>query len=243
MAQTGFQGFPPETLKFYKNLMKNNNKQWFASHKGDFDSQVMDPARKFVIAMGERLARLSPGIIADPRTDRSIFRIFRDTRFSRDKTPYKTNLALWFWEGERPRMECSGYYFHLEPSMLMLGAGVYMFPKDLLKVYRESVADEKHGAELEKALKAIARKGGYLPGGEQYKTVPRGYDPNHPRAELLKYGGLYTGIELPVPPELHTSKLVEFCFNHYKNMAALHTWLLAMTRRAPQDKKIPLAYK
>ena len=83
----------------------------------------MTPARLFVGEMGARLKKLSPGVQADPRVDKSIFRIFRDTRFSRDKTPYKTHLGIWFWEGDGPRMECSGFYFHLDPPKLMNGSG------------------------------------------------------------------------------------------------------------------------
>ncbi|MBW1712100.1 MAG: DUF2461 domain-containing protein [Deltaproteobacteria bacterium] len=129
----GFGGFPRECLEFYQDLASNNNRQWFADNKDRFDETVMEPARQFVVDMGRRLAPVFPGIVAQPKVNKSIFRINRDTRFSRDKSPYKTHLGLWFWQGPGKRMESSGFYFHLEPGRLMLGAGLYKFPKHLLE--------------------------------------------------------------------------------------------------------------
>lgn len=226
-----FSGFPRECIRFYRDLAKNNNKHWFEQHRGEFEEYVMAPARLFVESMGDALARLSPAIHADPRTDRSIFRIYRDVRFSRDKRPFKTNLAIWFWEGPGPRMECSGYYFHLEPGALMLGAGIYMFPKQMLKAYRDSVIDPKQGPALTKAVKAVQGKGPYGLGGEFYKKTPRGYPADHANAGLLLYNGLWAGMEGPVPPELYSSSLVDYCFKRYKDMAPVHEWLLKLTGR------------
>ncbi|MEI6613544.1 MAG: DUF2461 domain-containing protein, partial [Chrysiogenales bacterium] len=121
MAQVDeFRGFSKKTVEFFKDLAANNNREWFAAQRNNYEENVLQPARAFVVAMGERLQRLTPGITANPRTDGSLFRIYRDTRFSPDKSPYKTHMGIFFWEGKRPRMECSGYYFHLEPPNLML---------------------------------------------------------------------------------------------------------------------------
>jgi uncharacterized protein (TIGR02453 family) len=97
----------------------------------------MTPARSFVTAMGEKLRKIAPGIVADPRVNKSIFRIYRDTRFSKEKTPFKTNLGIWFWEGDLPRMESFGFYFHVEGKKMMLAAGVYMFQKEQLEAFRK----------------------------------------------------------------------------------------------------------
>ena len=104
-----FKGFPEECVEFYRDLSKNNNKVWFKEHKNDFEEYVIKPARDFVFEMGERLQIIAPGINADSRFNRSLFRINRDIRFSRDKTPYKTHLAVWFWGGSGKRMESSGF--------------------------------------------------------------------------------------------------------------------------------------
>ena len=95
-----FNGFPKEGLKFLANLKKNNTKLWFEQHREDYNEFVLGPARDFVVAMGDKLKKISPKIIADPRIDKSIFRIYRDTRFSKDKSPYKTNIGIYFWEGK-----------------------------------------------------------------------------------------------------------------------------------------------
>jgi uncharacterized protein (TIGR02453 family) len=230
-ATPGFSGFHKQTLIFFRNLAKNNDKLWFDSHREEYEKFVVAPARDFVLALGDKLKKISPGVHADPRVNKSLFRINRDTRFSHDKTPYKTHLGIWFWEGTRPRMECSGFYFHLEPGRLMLGVGLYMFPKELLDLFRQSVVHPRHGPLLTKAVAAIRKKKDYFLGNPSYKKTPPGYDPHHPNAEFLLYNGLHAGVELPILPEVVTSGLVDLCFNHYKALLPLHTWLLALTNR------------
>ena len=227
----GFSGFPEDCTAFYRNLRENNNKAWFDKHRADFDSSVMAPARRFVIEMGALLREISPGIHAVPKINKSIFKIHRDTRFSRDKTPFKTNLAIWFWEGDRKRMECPGYYFHLEPDRLRLGVGMYMFTKSMLKVYRDSVVHPRYGAALLRALEEVER-GGYFIGGRHYKKTPRGYDPDHPNAALLLFNGLHGGVESGIPGELYSERILDYCFKRYRDMHPLHQWLFEMTERA-----------
>lgn len=224
-------GFPRECVKFFEGLAKNNDKVWFEKHKADFEDYVIAPARAFVVAMGERLNEIAPEIVADPRVNKSIFRIYRDTRFSKDKTLYKTHLGLWFWEGAGPRMENSGFYFHLEPPGLFLGVGVYIFPKHLLEEYRKSVVHPVYGAALVQAINEVSGKG-YNVGRKHYKKTPRGFDPGHENAELLLYNGLTAGVELSIPDELYTPGVIEYCFNRFKDMLPLHRWLVEMTARA-----------
>jgi uncharacterized protein (TIGR02453 family) len=226
-----FHGFPNETLNFYRGLAVHNDKPWFDAHKDDFERDVMDPARAFVYDMGKRLKAFVPGINADPRVNRSLFRIHRDTRFSKDKTPYKTHLAMWFWEGAGPRMECPGFYVHIEPEMLVVGAGLYLFPKPILDAYREAVIHPKHGAGLAKIVAAIEGKRGYAVYGKEYKKVPRGYDPKHPRAELLLYSGLAPYTEMVPPPVIHTAKLIDFCLERFRVMLPVHAWMVEMIGR------------
>ncbi len=225
-----FSGFPKGCVKFFKDLKKNNSKPWFLDNKDKHISDVLEPSKDFVVAMGEKLRKITPAINADPRVNKSLFRIHRDTRFAHDKSPYKTHLGLWFWEGAGPRMECSGFYFHLAPPTLMLGAGYYVFPKPMLQRYREAVVDKSRGQALDRAIKSVAKAGDYALGGEHYKRVPRGFDPEAKNADLLRYNGLYAGIEMKIPQELYTPDIVEFCYNHFKNMAPLHRWLHGLTK-------------
>ncbi len=230
-AQPAFDGFFKESVRFFENLKKDNDKDWFALHKGDFEDHVMAPARDFVYEMGKRLREMSPGIIADPRVDKSIFRVFRDTRFSADKSPYKTHLGIFFWEGWLPKMECPGFYFHLEPPDLMLGVGVYRFSPPLLAEYRDSVVDPKHGPDLAKALQRIRKRGGYEIGIKHYKKTPRGFDPDHKNADLLLHNGLTAAVSCKIPEELYSRDIIEYCFKAFQDMSSLHQWLLRMISR------------
>jgi uncharacterized protein (TIGR02453 family) len=220
-----FTGFSPETLKFFSELAINNNKPWFDNHRADYDSYVLEPSREFVLAIGERLQELAPNVMADPRVNKSIFRIYRDIRFSKDKTPYKTHLALWFPVDQGgAKFDHPGYYFHLEPGNLMLGAGIHGFSKPLIKVYRDAVVDPETGPSLATAIKSVLDKG-YSVGEKTYKRTPRGYDPDHNLAELLLYSGLTTGKDSGLPTELHSADLIEFCFQRYREMAPVVDWL------------------
>ncbi len=224
-----FNGYFPETLTFLTELAANNNKSWFESHRKDYDVYVMEPSRAFVIAIGERLRELAPKVMADPRVNKSIFRIYRDVRFSKDKTPYKTNLALWFPVGQGgAKFDHPGYYFHLEADNLMLGAGIHRFSKPLLKTYRDAVINPELGPSLVKAIISVTDKK-YTVGEETYKRVPRGYDPDHKLAEFLRYGGLTTGLDLGIPPELHTRQIVDYCFERFQDMAPIVDWLAKIT--------------
>ena len=106
-AKIAFDGFPKKGVEFLRQLSEHNDREWFSQHKDEYNEYLLAPARDFVTALGERLRKISPGIIADPRTDRSIFRINRDTRFAKDKSPYKTHLGIFFWEGNLQKMECA----------------------------------------------------------------------------------------------------------------------------------------
>lgn len=219
-----FNGFPKSASNFLRALKRNNDKGWFASNRDEYERTVLNPARGFVVAMGDRLRGELPGINADPRTDRSIFRIHRDVRFSPDKSPFKTHLGVILWDGPGAKLESSGFYFHLDPPELYLGTGFYYFSKESLAAYRELVLDAKAGPSLQRAVNLVVRRG-YAIGGEKTKRVPRGCDPQHPRAELLKHKGLYVGIGMKQPPELHGPELVEFCHGHFRAMLPLHRQL------------------
>lgn len=229
-SEVRFEGFPKGTLAFLKGLQKNNTKEWFDAHRKDYEEQVDGPSKAFVVAMGERLAEIAPKIQAVPKVNGSLFRINRDTRFSADKSPYKTSIGVFFWEGSRPKMECPGFYLHLEPRAMMLGAGIYMFTKDALEVYRKAVVDPKLGPALRKAVDAVGpetvgQAGCGMP-LDRYKKVPKGYDPAHPNADLLLLKGLHAGCEEPVPAALHTAELVDYALDRWRRLAPIHKWLV-----------------
>jgi uncharacterized protein (TIGR02453 family) len=226
-----FLGFSKETVKFFQGLKRNNNKDWFEARREVYQDHVLEPAKAFVMAMGPKLKEISPNIVAAPKVNKSIFRLNRDTRFSPDKSPFKPNLGLYFWEGPRSRMESPGFYVHLEPPTFLLGAGYYVFPDWIRERFRRAVLHPKHGRELASILKKITRTSDFEIGGKHYKRVPSGYDSSHPNAPLLLHNGLHAGWETTVPKEFFTPGLVDYCFEKFRPLADLHRWLAALSER------------
>jgi uncharacterized protein (TIGR02453 family) len=220
-----FAGFPAEGLRFFDQLERNNERAWFHAHRDEYEANVLEPARELVVAIGRQLAKFADDVHADPRVGGSIMRTARDTRFSRDKTPYKPHLDLWFWQGAGPSRERPGYWFRLTPKALLLGAGKHHFARDDLARYREAVAADETGVPLARAVAKVERAGGFV-GGREYKRVPRGFDPGHPRSQLLMHSGLFGGLELPVPPELGTGRFPALCARHYRRLSPIQEWLV-----------------
>ena len=220
-----FAGFPREGIDFLRDLAVNNNKPWFEANRRGYDEGLLEPGRLFVGAMGMALSEFAPGIHAEPRVSGSIFRIHRDIRFSRDKRPYKPNFDMWFWQGDRHSRDCPGFFLRLAPDRVKVGAGRYRFDKAPLEAFRLAVADERRGSALEQALKAVRAAGGEV-GGEHYKRVPRGFDADHPRADLLRYNALHAWIEGPLPPEAHSADFVEYCAERCRKLSPVQRWIL-----------------
>jgi uncharacterized protein (TIGR02453 family) len=208
MTGKTFNGFPKEYTKFFADLALNNNKLWFNEHKPDYEQFVLEPSKLFVIAMGERLSGLSPDINAIPI----------------DKTPYKTHIGIFFWEGTRKRMECPGFYLHVKSNNLILGGGMHEFPKDMLESYRKATIDKRSGKELINVVNTL-KKEKLSVNGAHYKRVPQGYDPDHENSDLLKHNGLYTMLETKIPKEFYSDKLIDYCFERFKKMYPLHQWI------------------
>lgn len=223
---TDFNGFPRQLPKFFDQLEKNNTKEWFLSHKKDYEAYIKHPSEQFVCAMGEKLHHLCPDINAIPKINKSLFRINRDTRFATDKKPYKTNLGILFWEGPDKRMESSGFYFHLEANRMMIGCGMHLFPKTRLHDFRQAVMDKKKGPDLEKTAEQIRSKG-YEIGTRHYKMIPRGFDPESDlEKEYLLYNGLTARLNSNIPDAAFSSDIVEIILTHFKNMAPIHEWIV-----------------
>ena len=223
-----FRGFSNELIHFFQHLRANNSKIWFDANRKSYDDYVIQPAKEFVVEMGKKLLPMAPAINAIPKINQSLFRLNRDTRFSNDKRPYKTNLGIWFWEGKRKRMECSGFYFHIEGRNFMLGTGIHRFTPELLTLYRDAVVDKKLGPQLSKAVKEVSAKGYHI-GGKHYKRVPRGYDPAHNNAEFLHYNGLFAMVEDKIPQEFFSPAITDYTFSHFQQMLPMHDWLKKAT--------------
>ena len=197
----------------------------FSTYQNPYDKDFLDPAIQFVVEMGEKLQKISPHIHAIPKSDKSIFRIYRDVRFSKNREPYKNNMGLYFWEGPGKKMEGSGFYFHLEPKRFGIGGGMYLFSKEHLKKYRDTVSDPAKGKVLDSIVKKITKKGIYTVNGKHYKKTPRGYDPNSKYADYLLYNGIYAWYDGKKLNGLDGGSYVNFVYKIFKYMSALHTSL------------------
>jgi uncharacterized protein (TIGR02453 family) len=221
-----FDGFRREALGFLRDLGENNTRDWFQAHRDEYETLLLEPARDFVVAMGEELQAIGADVHADPRVNGSIFRINRDTRFSKDKRPYKDHLDLWFWEGEGPSKQSPGYWFRLAPERLILGAGQHRFEPPLLERFRVAVADPAQGEALRRAVDDV-RAAGYDVGGSHYKRLPVGFEVPPEREELLRHAGLYAYSDMTVAPETHTPGFLRFCVERWRALKPVQDWLVA----------------
>ncbi len=222
---SSFNGFSEETVAFFLDLKENNDQGWYNENRDRYEMSVMDPSRAFVIAMGKRLPEISPTLVADPRVNKSMFRLNRDERFSSDKTPYKTNLGILFWEGPGKRMERPSFYFQVEEDRMMLAGGMYMIPEGMLERYREVVSKEGPAKVLDGLIKKL-KKEGIEVGGEHYKRMPKGYTEDHPYSYLLKHNGVYAFVETGIPKEFFSADLVDHCIGIYAKMDPLNRWFI-----------------
>ena len=190
-----FDGFPREGIDFLKSLKRNNNRPWFEKHKPDYESFVKLPVQSLIVALRPHFERFAPEFDVNPK--RSIFRIYRDVRFSKDKTPYKTHAAAHFVLRGKPKgVEGSGYYLHIEPGEVFIGGGIYMPDNDQLKKIRSAIADHSDQFLSIVHLPKFKKTFGKLE-GEKLQRVPKGYEPDHAMAEWLKHKQFFVWIEWP----------------------------------------------
>ncbi|MDR2141432.1 MAG: DUF2461 domain-containing protein [Deltaproteobacteria bacterium] len=203
--------FSSQSLALLRGLRENNNRQWYQENKEAVELDLLAPARALVLAVGAILGPKFPGLVADPRTDRSIYRLYRDTRFARDKRPYKDWLALtWYLDSPHGRLEAPCFYFHLTPDSYLWSVGCYRFAPPALERWPAFLADPKKGRRLEKALTQLQDLGLQL-NEPNLKRLPPGTDPTAPWAQWLRYRGLYTwSTPCPPPEEIFTAKAGSF---------------------------------
>jgi uncharacterized protein (TIGR02453 family) len=170
----------PELFWFLKELRAHNERTWFEANRPRYLDGVRDPALRLIEAIGPRLLAVSAHIVADPRpTGGSLLRIYRDTRFSRDKTPYKTNVGIRFGHGAGKDIHGPGYYLHLAPGEVFMGAGIWRPDPETLHAIRAAIVDDPRG--WKRAQRSPLRHG-----ESALRRPPRGFDPEHPLIEDLK---------------------------------------------------------
>jgi uncharacterized protein (TIGR02453 family) len=169
---------PPSAFAFLKDLRRNNRREWFAANKERYVAELRDPLCDFVRAFGGRLGKISKYLVADPAPNGgSMFRIYRDTRFAKDKSPYKTHAGIWFTHAEGRESPAPGFYLHVEPGNVFMGAGIWRAEPEPLAEVRAAIAAQPARWKRER---------GKLDDGETLSRPPRGFDPEHPCIEDIK---------------------------------------------------------
>lgn len=222
-----FRGFPPEGIQFLRDLAAQNERPWFEAHKATYHTAVQGPAVALVAALGARLQGQFPTVRYDTRTNGagSLMRIYRDTRFSADKAPYKTTIAMMFSAGDSGKMATPGFGLQVTTEQVELMAGVFAFTPPALAAYRAAVLDATLGAALAQAAAAVQAAGAYTIAGAGYKRVPAGLPADHPHALWLRHKGLYA-VAPPIPLGVaQTPALVDAALAAFVAMAPIEQWL------------------
>jgi uncharacterized protein (TIGR02453 family) len=185
--------FGPEALRFLRALKRNNRREWFQPRKEQYESAVRRPLLDIVECLAADLRPVAPEIVVDPKT--AMYRIYRDTRFSEDKTPYKTHAAAVFpWRG-LPKHEGAGLYFHISPDEVWIGGGMYSPQMAQLQAVREHIAGNHRRLRSIVESSAFRRTIGSLD-GEKLQRVPRGFPKDHAAADFLRFRQFLAGREL-----------------------------------------------
>jgi uncharacterized protein (TIGR02453 family) len=192
MAADGVPRFGPEALKFLRALKRNNKREWFQPRKEQYEEHVRQPMLTIVERLAADMRPIAPEVIVDPKS--AIYRIYRDTRFSSDKTPYKTHIAASFpWRG-LSRHEGAGLYFHISPTEVWIGGGMYAPQTAQLHAVREHIVRNPRRLRSIVESAAFKRTFGALE-GEKLQRVPRGFPSDHEAAEWLRYRQFLAGRE------------------------------------------------
>lgn len=188
-------------MRFLRGLAAHNEKPWFEAHRAEYESAVKVPMQSLIEEMDVRLARLAPEIVGDPK--RSMFRIYRDIRFSSDKSPYKTHASCWFYHrdgsrgvGREAEGGGAGFYLQIAPGESFVGGGMWMPPKDALGKIREAIAERPQPFRKIVDDRRLQRRFAGLSDEGILKRVPRGYAPDHSAATWLRFQSFVAGRQL-----------------------------------------------
>ena len=181
--------FSADLFRFLTELRANNNREWFLAHRDRYDADVRDPCLTFISEVGPRLRAIGRHFVADPRpSGGSLFRIYRDVRFSKDKRPYKTNIGVHFpHRGGTKDAHAPGFYLHLEPGESFAGAGLWHPDPAALGKVRDAIVARPHAWKAVLASKLPLE-------GDALRRPPRGYPPDHPFADDLKRKDFVTTV-------------------------------------------------
>lgn len=206
MAPSAFDGFHPQAIQFLDELASHNNRDWFAKHKHRYEADVLEPALQFISSMQEPLSRVSPHFHAIPkRVGGSLMRIYRDTRFSQDKTPYKTNVGIHFRHEKCKDVHAPGFYVHISPEECFVGCGIWHPDSKSLAKIRKTINKDPAGWKRASRGKAFRKQ--FKVVGDSLKRPPKGFTAEHPLIDDLKRKDFIVLAELDLD-ELFDKSLV-----------------------------------
>ncbi len=227
-----FSGFPSKGVDFLRGLARNNNRDWFQARKDTFETTLKEPMIALVDAVNSHLVRFAPKYITDPK--KAIYRIYRDTRFSKDKTPYKTHLAASFWRAGMEKHISAGFYFSVSPKQIEVAGGIYMPGPDQLRVLRGFLtANHQQFRDILNHSKLKKLMGELL--SEPLTRMPKGFAQDHPAADLirLKHWVLY---DIRMDPSLITTpKLLKEVVSRFELMTPMLEFLNQPLSARPKD--------
>lgn len=185
MAAGRYAGFNADTVAFLEELSRNNNREWFNENKSRYEELVLDVALRFIQSMQDPLAEIAPHFVAQAtRMGGSLMRVYRDTRFSKNKTPYKTNIGIQFRHERAKDVHSPGYYVHISPEEVFIGVGMWRPDSDALRGIRERIAAKP--AEWKRTVGDAGFKRRFSLGGEVLTRPPRGFDKDHECIDDIK---------------------------------------------------------
>ena len=215
--------FDQRFFDFFNELAQNNNRPWFQENKPLYEAAVVTPIQALIEAMGPRLADISPHLTADPRrSGGSMFRIYRDTRFAKDKTPYKTHAAIQFRHKLGKDVHAPGYYLHVSPREFVVGTGIWRPDSESVAKIRKAIAEEPQAwlrARDDKSFRALFKLD-----GESLVRPPRGFDKDHPLIEDIKRKD-FIAMRALTPPDLMRTDLDEELAKSYAACKPLMAFL------------------
>jgi uncharacterized protein (TIGR02453 family) len=227
---TGFPGFPSEAMTFFRGLARNNNREWFQPRKPVFEEQVKAPMYRLVEAVNQSMKFFAPDYVTEPA--KAVYRFYRDTRFSKDKTPYKDHIAASFHHRALNGKGAAGYYFAVSHKELAVGGGVYMTLPETLLAIRKRLDQHHEDFRRITQVKKLRQLLGEMQ-GEQLTRVPKGFSADHPAADLLRYKQFLFYIELEpeiaTTPEVHREIVTRF--------RAMAPFLDFLNDAVPREKK------
>ncbi len=226
-----FTGYRPAAFTFLRALARNNRREWFEAHRDDYVHQVAEPTRALIEELDVRFATLAPEFVGDPK--RSMFRIHRDVRFSKDKAPYKTHASLWIFHrapGRGVGKEIdggAGFYLHLQPGASMVAGGLWMPPAHALAKIRDRLGTDLPGWRRAVTAAPFTRRFGTLTQDEPgilLKRLPRGFTDDHPAASWLRYKSFTVGVGY-ADRDLQSAALVDLAMRDFALMLPMARWL------------------